>query len=238
MKTTQWVAAAALCALLPAAQADVLTQWNFNSPVPDGNTSTGTLVPHIGAGTASLLGTTGSFASGAASGGSTDPAPSDNSGWQTTTYAPQGTEDRMRGVQFAVSTAGYRDIVVSWDQRHSNTSARHVQFQYSLDGTTFTNYGATFAAGAGDTWFNNRTVDLGAVSGVADNALFAFRIVAAFAPDMSGYLASSPSSTYGSGGTWRFDMVTVQAAPIPEPGTWALLLAGMAAMGLKIRRRT
>lgn len=238
MKTPNWCLAVALCAAATAAQADVLTQWNFNSPVPDGNTGTGTLAPNVGVGTASLVATTGSFASGAAGGGSTDPAPSDNSGWQTTGYAAQGTGDRSRGVQFAVSTAGYRDVVVSWDQRHSNTSSRFVQFQYSLDGTNFVDLaGGLFAGGAGDTWFNNRSVNLGAVSGVADNDSFAFRIVAAFAPSSSAYVASSPTASYAAAGTWRFDMVTVQAAPIPEPGTWALLIAGLGAVGFVARRR-
>jgi hypothetical protein len=230
------VAAALLAA--GAAHADVLTQWNFNSPVPDNNTGTGTLTPNIGSGTASLVGgTSASFASGAASGGSSDPAPSDNSGWNITTFAAQGAGDLTRGVQFAVDTTGFTGVVVSWDQRHSNTAAAHAQFQYSLDGLSFTNFGAPFTATAGDSWFNGRSVDLGSVAGVADNASFAFRIVAGFAPGESIYLPSNPGSNYSAGGTWRFDMVTVSAAPIPEPATYALLALGLLGVVVAARRR-
>ncbi len=234
--------ALALLGLAQAAQASgpsILAQWNFNSNPPDGSTSTGTTLPNIGSGTASLVGgVTASFASGDASGGSTDPATGDDSGWQTTTYAAQGTENKQRGVQFAVSTLGWKDITVSWDQRHSNTAARHVQFQYSTDGTTFTDFGTLFEGNAGDTWFNGRSVDLSGVTGVDNNDKFAFRIVAAFAPNTTTYLASNPNSTYSNSGTWRFDMVTVQAAaPIPEPETYVLMLAGLGLVGWMARRR-
>jgi len=221
-----------------SAHADVLTQWNFNSAVPDGNTATGTLVPSVGSGTASLVGgVSATFASGAASGGSSDPAGSDNSGWNLTTFAAQGTGDLTRGAQFAVDTTGHTGVVVRWDQRHSNTAAAHAQFQYSLDGVSFTSFGAPFAATAGDSWFNGRTVDLGGVAGVADNASFAFRIVATFAPGGSGYVASNPGSSYATGGTWRLDMVTVSAAPIPEPSTYAMLALGLVAVAAAARRR-
>jgi len=227
-------------ALVSAAQAQAITlvQWNFNSVVPDATTSSGTLVPNLGNGTASLVGgTTSTFASGDASGGSSDPATGDDSGWQTTAYAAQSTGNKTRGTQYAVSTLGYQSISVSWDHRHSNTSARHVQFQYSTNGTTFTDFGLLFPATAGDTWFNNRSVNLSSISGADNNPDFAFRVVAAFDPLGSGYVASTNTSSYGTGGTWRFDMVTVMATPVPEPGALALMLAGLAAVGFVARRR-
>lgn len=232
------LAALAAAAIAPA-HAVVVTQWNFNSAIPDGSTASGTTTPSIGAGVASVIGgATSNFASGEASGGSSDPVTVDDSGWNTANYAAQGTGDKTRGVQFMVSTLGLASVSVQWDQRLSNTASRYTQFQVTTDGATFQDVASgLFAAPAGDAWFNGRTVDLSGVAGVANNASFGFRIVATFAPGTSAYAAASPTGTYGAAGTNRFDMVTVLATPVPEPGTVTLMLAGLAAVGLRARRR-
>ena len=98
---------------------------------------------------------------------------------------------------------------------------------------------ALFSGNAGDTWFNGRSIDLSSISGVANNANFAFRVVSAFAPDSNAYAASS--SSYAGTGTWRFDMVTVNGtaiAAVPEPKNYAMLLAGLGLMGFIARRRS
>jgi len=152
---------AALAAAPLAAQADTLALWNFNSTVPDNSTSTGSTLPAVGSGTASLVGgvTSPGFNSGA---GSSDPETSDDSGWQTTTYAAQGAGNKTRGVQFSVSTLGFENIVFSYDLRHSNTSSRYEAVQYTLNGSNWVD-AATFDGNAGDTWFNLRTLDLSSV---------------------------------------------------------------------------
>jgi len=231
MAIRSFFAVAALAALAGSANAQIITQWNFNSTTPDATISTGTLLPSTGLGTFSLVGgTTSTFASGDASGGSSDPATGDDSGLNASTFAaatitpPAGSG--MRGVQFAVSTVGRIGIIVSWDQRHSNTSSRFAQFQYSTDGSSFINFGTPFAAMTGDTWFNNRTVDLSTITAVENNVNFAFRVVAVFDPAGTNFVASNPASTYGVTGTWRFDQVTV----VPTPGSAALVaLAGLVA---------
>lgn len=212
MKTTfafATIAAALAAGLANAGVSQVITQWNFNASSTD---------PSVGAGFAGLVGgvTSPGFNSGAGSSDPTQPG----LGWQTTTYAAQGQESGLRGVQFNVSTVGFESILVSWDQRHSNTSSRWVQFQYSLDGVNFVD-GDLFEATSGDTWFNGRTVDLASIAGAGNNADFAFRIVSVFGP-AGGYQASNPTSNYAAGGTWRFDMVTVSGV-IPTPGALALL---------------
>ncbi len=201
-----------------------ISQWNFNSVPPDANVSTGTLIPNIGAGTASLVGgATATFASGDANNASTDPATGDDSGWNITTFAAQGTGNKTRGVQFLVSTVGYENIQVRWDQRHSNTAPRHVQFQYTTNGSTWVDFGALFVGSSGDFWFNNRTVNLSSITAANNNPNFGFRIVAAFDPvPGTSYTASNTGSTYGTGGTWRFDMVTVLGTLPNNPPTIVL----------------
>lgn len=228
-------AGALLATASAATSAATITQWNFNSATPDNATSTGLNTPSIGSGTLSLIGgvTSPSFNSGV---GSSDPAASDNSGFQTTTYAAQGAGNKTRGVNFNVSTVGFSNVAIAYDLRHSNTSARHEQVQYSIDGTTFVDV-AAFSGATGDTWFNNRTVDLSAIAGVANNANFAFRVVAMFAPSTSAYQASSSTSTYGGAGTWRFDMATVSGAPVPVPAALPLLASALGLIAVR-RRRT
>jgi len=192
-----------------------ITQWNFNSNPADANTGTGITAPSTGTGTASLAGsTTATFASGDANGGSTDPATGDDSGWNLSSFAPQGTADRSQGAQFLVSTVGFQNINVRWDQRHSNTAPRHVQLQYTTNGSTWTDFGSPFLGTAGDTWFNNRSADLSAITAANNNPNFGIRIVAAFAPATSAYAASNATSSYSTTGTWRLDMVTVTGTPL------------------------
>lgn len=226
---------AALCAAA-SSQATIITQWNFNSTTADANTATGVTSPSTGTGTVALLGgTTSTFASGDASGGSTDPAVGDDSALNVTTWAAQGTDSGVRGVEFTVSTVGYQGIVLTWDHRHSNTSSKWVDASYSTNGGVTWISGGTYSATAGDTWFNNRTLDLSAVSGANNNADLRIRITSIFAPSTSAYATSSPTGTYGTTGTWRFDMATFSGSAVPEPGTMAALGLGAAAM---LRRRT
>lgn len=229
-KGTLALAFAALLFGASALQAALITEWDFNGPsattVPGGSASP---TPSIGAGTASLAGgTTASFASGIVNGGSSDPVATSppNYGWNTTTFPAAMVGDRTAGVQFNVSTTGSTNIMVEYDLRHSNTSSRYEQFQYSTDGMTFVDFGAPFDGNAGDTWFNNRMIDLSSVPGVDNNSNFAFRIVSAFDAATGAYAASNSGSTYSGGGTWRFDMVQVSGTLIPEPTSTALCCVG------------
>ncbi|MCX5688708.1 MAG: PEP-CTERM sorting domain-containing protein [Planctomycetota bacterium] len=229
----------ALCALAGAANADIITQWNFNSVPADGNVATGTLTPSIGSGTASGVGGVNAtaFASGDANGGSTDPlvtsSTTSDSGWQVTTFAAQNTGNLERGVQFLVSTVGFQDIIVTFDQRHSNTSSRFYAGQYTVDGGTNWITAVTFEGNAGDTWFNGRTIDLSSVTATDNNANFGIRVVAAFATGTNAYVASSGTATYAAAGTARFDMMTVAGSAVPAPGSVALVAVG----GLMVARR-
>lgn len=214
-----WLVVAALYASLPGSRAGTLALWDFNTNPPDPTNSftTGSLMPVLGAGTASLLGgATSTFASGNVNGGSSDPTTIDDSAWNTTSYPAQGTLNKTRGVQFNVSTLGFERIVVSWDQRHSDGSSRYLRFQYSTNGTDFVD-GPGFSAArttAGQERFDRQSVDLTSHSGVNNKSNFAFRIVAEFEStavgnDTNRYAPTLVGGTYLPSGTWRFDMVTV-----------------------------
>lgn len=201
-----------------------IAQWNFNGPsnteVPGGASSP---TPSVGAGTAELvnLSLAATFASGNTTAGTleTETTSPPNYGWNSTGYPALGAGgSKGSGVQFNVSTVGQAGIIFKFEQRLSNTSANTYVAQYTtdrtagspvwVDATTFTFTPA--ATGTGDTWYNTaaRTVDLSTVSALDNNPNVAFRVVSAFSPGTSDYLAARSTSTY-AGGTVRYDMVTI-----------------------------
>jgi hypothetical protein len=220
MKKNYFLAIAFVVFQFALGQTTTIAQWNFNGSatdaVPGGTSEPAT---SVGSGTASLVGgVTATFASGTASGGSSDPVATtpENYGWNISNWAPQDTENKQRGIQFQVSTTNFEGITFSFDQRLSNTAANTWTVQYSLDGTIWTD-AQTFTfepapTGTGDIWYNNRTVDLTAISAINNQANVYFRIVAAFDPTTNNYRAARSTSTYGTTSTSRFDMVTVIAA--------------------------
>jgi hypothetical protein len=189
-----------------------IARWDFNA--------TNVLVvtapaASAGSGTASLLnGVTATYSSGTYS----DPAGfpgAANSGWNTATYPPQGSSNKTAGVQFNVSTLGYQDILLGWEERHSDTASKYARLQYTTDGTTFVD-GDVFTMLDTNNDFVFFTSDLSGVPGVNNNANFAFRIVSeweatAIGNTNSNYVATVtayvPSGT--SSGTMRYDLVSV-----------------------------
>jgi hypothetical protein len=219
MKYARTISLCTGLALAAGAAAQTITQWNFNTT--GGNTA-GTLTPSIGAGSVVRLGAPQTaFRAGNDQGGSSDPAGDvNNAALDLSPWAAQGTGSGLNGIEFRVSTAGYSDIVVNYDHRHSNRMSRWTQFQYSIDGATFTsaglaNDGVFEASNDGDTWYNGRQVDLTGIDAADDNPSFAFRIVAVFAPGTSTYVTSG-AVPYDTGGRSRFDMVTVRQQSTPS----------------------
>ncbi|RYD22077.1 MAG: hypothetical protein EOP88_09300 [Verrucomicrobiaceae bacterium] len=225
-----------LLTALPLSAATI-TQWNFNSAVADADVATGRTTPSTGSGTASLVNTTSVFASGDASGGSTDPAAGDDSGWGVLNF---GAGNLSSGAQFLVDTTGYESITISYDVRHSNTSSRYQAIQYTLNGSSWTTL-SYVATAAGDIWNNGRSINFSAITGANNNPNFGVRILSAFESTANAgvganaFVAANTGSTYASGGNWRFDMVTVSGTVIPEPS--AALLGGLGALALLRRRR-
>jgi len=198
----------------------IIVQWDFNSPTPDGITTTGTLVPSAGSGTASYIGGAAAAGSGEfATGSSTDPNTSDNSGWNTSNYPDATVGNKTAGVKFAVSTVGRQNISIRWDQRESNTGSKYVRLRYTTNGVDFIDFPT--AVSVSGTSFEPKTNSLVAFAGVNNNPNFAFQIVAEFESTATGagganYVAANSGSTYGTAGTVRFDMVTVSGSAIPS----------------------
>ena len=209
---------------LSTTRADIIAQWNFNSVPPDGRPTTGTTATSVGSGTASLIGgVTGGFSSG----GTNDPASSsDDSGWQTSNYAAAGTGDKTGGVQFNVSTVGYSNIVVRWDQRVTSTASKYYRLQYSTNGNTFLDHGAPVmmqAAPSTQSYYEAQTNNLSGVAAVNNNPNFAFRIVSEFEQSAIGSGANDyvtvSNSTYSPSANVRFDYVTIFGTLIPGGNT-------------------
>ena len=201
-----------------------IAQWNFNGPsateVSGGGSSP---LVSVGAGTAALIGgTTGAFAAGNASPGTLETEPvATNFGWQTTGYAPAGTDNKVRGIQFNVSTLGQSGIVFKFEQRLSNSASNTYVVLYTADSEALLPVwveAQTFTVtpeptGTGDTWYNNRTVDVSSVAELNNNPFVGFKIVSAFDPIIGDYVSARSTNVYsaGTGGTVRFDMVTISS---------------------------
>lgn len=218
-------------------RAAVLARWDFNSTVPDTNIDTGSSLPSVGSGMLSAQGGVSiKFGGGD---GSSDPAPSaDDSSCLISSFPAQGSGNKSAGLGWTVSTAGYESIQVQWDQNTSAAAPNRTRFQYTLDATAATpvwidgpDFVVSYTSG-GAPWTNGRTVDLSGVTGLNDNPHAGFRVVAEFGTTTQ-YVASRTSSTYAPTGTWRIDMITVNANPIsiPEPGSGLMLLIMTAILG-------
>lgn len=197
-----------------AAQATEIAIWNFNDSNLLVDHGTGTLTTNINV--ANIL-----FAAG-----TTNNARLGNSAGQSLSLqGGTSTANNGRHLTFNVSTLGFTNIVVSFATQGTSTGFNNNQFQYSLDGITFVNFGPPYVPA---TAFGSVPLvfTLSGIAGLNDNANAAFRIV----------FNGASSAT----GTNRIDNFVVTGSPsaVPEPATAILLFSGLSGLyGLRKRRR-
>jgi len=198
-----------------------IVRWDFEGSV---------ITPSVGAGTLSLVGgITTSFPEGSnGEGGNAGTSLS------TTNYPSEFLNPETAGLQLNFSTVGFEEIRIQWHDYASNTAANRIQLQYSLDGISFSSIGfigkanrilsigdnegldnGMYITNSGATWYV-RNADFSAITGANNNPNFALRLVTAFPSDGDRYVAvNSPSNTYATTGTIRYDNIVVYGF-VPE----------------------
>ena len=190
-----------ICAVLisiaasQAALADELAIWNFNDSNLNVDHGSGTLTSNLNpVNIVFAAGTTNNARQG------------DIAGQALSLQGGTGNANNGRNLTFNVSTLGFSNIVVSFATQGTSTGFNSNQFQYSLDGITFVDFGALYAPA---TAFGTLPLvfSLTSIIGLNNNPNAAFRIV----------FNGATSST----GTNRIDNFVVEGtnATIPEPTT-------------------
>jgi hypothetical protein len=189
-----------------------IATWTFETSIP---VTAGPFAPEVGSGSA--LG----FHAGA----TTYSSPAGNGSAHSFSSTAWAVGDYY---QFQVSTVGFQDILVSYDQTSSGTGPGRFDFAYSTNGTTFTTFAANNIilsnAAPNPTWNTTTSssiytfsFDLSAVNSIENWSTVYFRVI-----DSS--TISAGGGTVAAGGTDRIDNFTVTV--VPEPTSFALFAAG------------
>lgn len=204
--------------------------WTFettSNSITGNTTNIGPIAADFGSGSASGLHATNTTWSHPSGNGSP-------SSFSSTLWAPGDF------YQFAVSTSGFTNITVSYDQVGSGTGPGRFNFQYSTDGTAFTTFGSTYSVTSSPSWSSSITgsalesfsYDLSSITALSDFSTVFFRLTDANTTSASG-------GTVGTGGTDRVDNFLVSGTPltVPEPSALAFAAMGLGLLGLSALRR-
>ena len=201
-----------ICAVLiflaasKAANADELAVWHFNDSDLNVDHGSGSLTSNLNV--VNIL-----FAAGT----TTNTRQGDPAGQALSLQGGTGNANNGRNITLAVSTAGFANIVVSFATQGTSTGFNSNQFQYSLDGISFIDFGSPYtpATTFGALPF---VFSLTSIVGLNNNPNAVFRIV----------FNGATSST----GNNRIDNIVVEgtstaSSTIPEPTSALLLISGL-----------
>jgi hypothetical protein len=194
-------------------KASVIADWTYQTASISGSSATfGPISPEVGSGSA-----TGIHASSSTTWTGTSGSVSGNGSTKSFNVNTWAIGDYF---QFQASSAGYQNIIVSWDQASSTTGSTGFKLQYSTDGSIFTDFtGYTVNTDSGS-WTSSSTItadhysyDLSSITTLNNAAAIYFRLTD----------TNSPSS---NSGTDRNDNFTISGtAAVPEPVVSGLISA-------------
>ena len=196
------------------ARADEIAIWNFNDSDLTVDHGSGTLTTNFNL--ANVIFTLGGTTLNARLG--------DVAGQSLTLQGGTSNANNGRNITFSLSTVGYTSIIITFATQGTSTGFNSNQFQYSLDGITFIDFGAPYVPA---TTFGLFTYDLSSILGLNNNPNAAFRIV------FNGATSAS--------GNNRIDNFVVEGTAItetvPEPASLLLLGSGLTFLGGFFRRK-
>jgi len=203
--------------------ASTLADWTFETTTP---ASAGPFAPEIGSGAAR----------GSHAGAAVYSSPAGNGSSHSFSSTLWAVGDYY---QFQVSTVGFSDLNISWDQTSSNTGPRDFKLLYSVDGATFTQfttYSVLANASPNNVWSSGTphpefgfSYDLSSLPVLDNQSAVYFRL-----QDVD--TVSANGGTVGTAGTDRVDNFIVTADVIPEPSAYAFA-AGLGCLACALWRR-
>jgi len=205
---------AAMLLASPLAFGDTIAKWTFETSQPAGTPGAGIWLTNIVAETPTGI------ASSLHASAATNSSPAGNGSSHSFSANTWAVGDFF---QFVVRTVGFQNVNVAYDQISSATGPGIFAFQYSTNGSTFTQFGSTYIVSNNPFWsagsynaFWTHSVDLSSKTELNNAPNVYFRIVAV--TNISSAAATNTpqgTNTISPTGTDRIDNFLVSASTIP-----------------------